>query len=420
MRRQRARLRAFACMPPDSHATATPQRVQPLGELAVVLLGEDFGRRHQRDLPAALDRLQRGQRGDDRSCRCRRRPAAGAASDRALARSWLISRQTRCCAPVSLNGRRASSAPVSSPVPVSTGAWRARPRAAMRLQRQLLRQQFVELEAPPRRMRALVQRVLRQPVEPRRRRVQEAQCIAEFPQVPPTDDFLGQRLGGERADRPPARARSPCAASPGPVPRSSGRPGSGSRAAAAGRDDLELRMHDLAPEMPFAHLAEDPHPRSGLQRLLLAGIEVEEAQHELRAASELVGAVLEQAHELPPRPELHVGVAHGALGLRGQPGASGGERHQARVVLVAQRQVQDEVLIARNAELDELIGEAAAGLLRLVCRSRPSFSATVRPTLPCPGRPSVPRRGRAPPRPRSARPWAAPRPDRSRGPDTAR
>ncbi len=31
-----------------------------------MLLGEDFGRRHERGLVAGLDRLQRGERGDDR------------------------------------------------------------------------------------------------------------------------------------------------------------------------------------------------------------------------------------------------------------------------------------------------------------------------------------------------------------------
>jgi hypothetical protein len=41
------------------------QRRQPGGELAVMLLGEDFGRRHQRRLVAGLDRVQHGQRRDD-------------------------------------------------------------------------------------------------------------------------------------------------------------------------------------------------------------------------------------------------------------------------------------------------------------------------------------------------------------------
>src|SRR6185437_2020234 len=55
-RRQRSR------KPRDFDADIT----EPSLELAQMLLGEDLGRRHERDLPAALDRLQRGERGDDR------------------------------------------------------------------------------------------------------------------------------------------------------------------------------------------------------------------------------------------------------------------------------------------------------------------------------------------------------------------
>ena len=41
------------------------QRLQPVAQLEVMLLGEDFGGRHQRDLVAVFDGLQGGQRGDD-------------------------------------------------------------------------------------------------------------------------------------------------------------------------------------------------------------------------------------------------------------------------------------------------------------------------------------------------------------------
>ena len=65
---RRAALRAAPspAWPPDSQAIVTPQPSSHCRELAVVLLGEDLGRRHERHLPAALDRLQRRERGDDR------------------------------------------------------------------------------------------------------------------------------------------------------------------------------------------------------------------------------------------------------------------------------------------------------------------------------------------------------------------
>ena len=81
-------------------------------------------------------------------------------------------------------------------------------------------------------------------------------------------------------------------------------------------------------------------------------------------AAALVG-VREQAHELPARPVLDVGVDDHAFGLRDGAGLQSRERHDARVVLVAQRQVQHEVGVARDAELDELVGEAAAGGLHV-------------------------------------------------------
>ncbi len=68
---------------------------------------------------------------------------------------------TRCCARVSLNGRRASSARVSVPLPGSRGALRlARARRCI-FERELLREELVELETRPGRMRALVERCLR-------------------------------------------------------------------------------------------------------------------------------------------------------------------------------------------------------------------------------------------------------------------
>ena len=122
-------------------------------------------------------------------------------------------------------------------------------------------------------------------------------------------------------------------------------------------DDLELRMHDLEAEVAGAHVAEHAHALARLQRLLLARIEREEAQHELRARGASGSAI--SADELPPRPVLDLGAHDHALGLHGEARLQARERHEARVVLVAQRQVQDEVCVARDAEPRELVGEAA-------------------------------------------------------------
>ena len=53
------------------------------------------------------------------------------------------------------------------------------------------------------------------------------------------------------------------------------------------------------------------------------------------------------------------------------PDAHGRERHELRVVLVAQRQVQHEVLLAQHADARELVGERVGrGLLRALHRRR--------------------------------------------------
>ena len=80
-------------------------------------------------------------------------------------------------------------------------------------------------------------------------------------------------------------------------------------------DHLELRMHHLEAEVAVAHVAEHAHAVARLQRLLLARIEREEAQHELRVAPRRVG---DQADELAARPVLDVGLDDHAFGLQRQ------------------------------------------------------------------------------------------------------
>ena len=205
-------------------------------------------------------------------------------------------------------------------------------------------------------MRTRVERLLRDRGEPRRRRVQERDRIAELPQLAAPDHLVGQRLGQARgigrerardhlAQRLLAKTRG------GGVHR---RQTILERRVVAHHP--ELRVHDLRPEIAFAHVAVDAHARPDRQRLLLVGIEREEPQHQARARI-AVRTVLEQAYELPPRPVLDIDVDDGALGLQRLADLHPGERHEPRVVLVAQRQVQHEVFLARDAEARELVGE---------------------------------------------------------------
>ena len=54
----------FAGLPPGQQRHRDSQRLEPAPEILRMLIGEQFGRRHQRDLPAHLHGLSRGQRGD--------------------------------------------------------------------------------------------------------------------------------------------------------------------------------------------------------------------------------------------------------------------------------------------------------------------------------------------------------------------
>ena len=109
----------------------------------------------------ALDRLQRGERGDDRLAAAdvalqqplHRRRALEVVADLAP-HALLRARQLERHAREQRAGQRAGA-----------GQHRRAPRGArlaMRLERELLREQLVELEARPRRMRARVERALRE------------------------------------------------------------------------------------------------------------------------------------------------------------------------------------------------------------------------------------------------------------------
>ena len=235
--------------------------------------------------------------------------------------------------------------------------------------------------------------------------MQEPHRIAERPQLAPLDETLRQRLGGKRGiGRHRARdhlaQRFLCKACRG---RIHGR--EPVRQRGAGLDDGELRMHDLAPEMTLAHFAEHAHAPSDGQCLLLVRVEMEKTQDELCASACGVGAVLEETHELPPRPVLDVRRDDGTFRLLLAAWSKRSERNNARVILVAQRQMQDEIRVARNAQARELVGERRAGLL--AWRARFFLASHAGPLAIAPS-------ARARLRFRGGPPWAERPPDRSR------
>ncbi len=308
-----------------------------------MLFGQDFGRRHERHLLAGLDGLQRRKRGDDRLA------GADIALQQPLHRRCALQVMRDFAPHALLRAGQLERCALDQLPRQHTGAGEdrrtaQRPRLAVRLERQLLREQLVELEPRPRRVRARVERALREVRQPRRRRMQETHCVAEFPQLAPGHERLGQRflrqgrVFGQRARDDLAQR---FLRKPGGRRIDGGEP-IGERRVLG--DDPPLRVHDLETEVAGPHVAEHAHAMTRLQRFLLARIEREEAQHELRVALRRIG---DQADELPPRPVLDVRIDDHALGLHGKAGLQRGERRQPRVVLVAQRQMQHEVAIAR-------------------------------------------------------------------------
>src|SRR5690606_27919574 len=90
-----------------------------------------------------------------------------------------------------------------------------------------------------------------------------------------------------------------------------------------------------------------PYALAPLDLPLLAGIEIEPAQGQASRA------VLDHGHQLAARPELHLAVQDLALDLTRLARAQRADRLDAGFVLVAQRQMDDEVLLALQAEAQE-------------------------------------------------------------------
>ena len=127
-------------------------------------------------------------------------------------------------------------------------------------------------------------------------------------------------------------------------------------------------MHHLPPDEAAAHLAAHAHPRADRELLLLRRIEVEEAQ----LAG--VAAVVHRHDQLAARAEHDLAVAHHGLDLGHVAVARVGQPHDARLVLVAHRQVEREIDVAQQAELAQRAlhrAQARAGRRRRLLRAFP-------------------------------------------------
>jgi len=114
-------------------------------------------------------------------------------------------------------------------------------------------------------------------------------------------------------------------------------------------NDPVTRVHHLRAEESRAHFAKSAHPlafiRRTLELLLLAAVEVEEAQHEPFGVH----------HQLPLRAEFHFHLVHPSLDQHGLAGRCRIRRREAGFVFVAMRQMQREIVLRPQAELGKLL-----------------------------------------------------------------
>ncbi len=325
--------------------TAHAECGERLGELAIMLLGEDFGGRHERGLQAVLDRLQAGQRGDDGlaaadvalqqtahrvrlrkvradllpGARLRRRERERQRGDEGSGEA--LSRRQRLCDASATLGTRARK-------------------------RELLRQQFVEGETPPRRMAARFE------FGERRigwRLVQQADARIQCGQAERVEPRGRERVRDRRGKRALDKFAQGRLAEPGGgrVDRSEA-----ARQRRVGVGFREAWMHHLQTEKAAAYLAHETEARTGLEQLDVAGIEVEEAD-----AEDIAAVVADRHGEHAARAIGDTDFVDRGLHLCGEAGAQNTDRGDAGFVFPAQRQVQHQIGVAGEAQLRELVGE---------------------------------------------------------------
>ena len=327
---------AFAAAAEPRHVDA--QRREPAHQLAQMLLGQDFGRGHQRALPAGFDGQRGGQRRDHGLARTH------VALQQAVHRHLTPQVVRDFVADPALGGgqRKRQGREQAFPQPARLRQKRRRALQlafALGLQlRQLLRQQLLELQALPGRVAVVLQRRL---AHVGGRVVQEVQRLAQ-----------AHHAGGHHASRQHlGQVGARQAAGHGLAQVGLRQLGAGrvDRCQRAGQrrvavDTFEAGVHHLQPEKPAARLTPNPDPAADRQRLLVRRIEVQEAQHQ-------VGVVVAQPHDqLAPRAKLHLAVADHAFDLGHVTVAQRRNGRDAGLVLIAQRQVQRQVDVAQQAE----------------------------------------------------------------------
>ncbi len=325
------------------------ERRQPAGKLPVVLFGKDFSRRHQRRLRAMFGGAQHRQRGHDGLAAAHvalqqalHRVRAGEIVLDLMPRPLLGAGQAKRQLCQQGGGQRAAGRQRRRVLRPARGVGFA--------QRDLLRQQFVELHALPGRMRAIFEGGERRF---RGRVMQRAQAVGKRRQPVALAQGLGQRvveiLVLERAIDQFAQRRL-------------GQAGGGRidrrhrvRQRRAGVDGLDPRMDQIDLAEAGAGLAKDAQVRAHRHQLDRVRVEVEKAQGRLAAG-------IAHAHQqLASRPRLDRAIDDLGFELHRHAVAHVADRGDAGLVFVTQRQVGEQRRLGMDAQPREARRQRVAG-----------------------------------------------------------
>ena len=325
------------------------QGLEPGGKIPQMLVGQQLGRRHHRDLQSALDSTEGGAGGDDGLARpdvtlhqpLHRMALPQIAQDffqHALLRARQPERQARQQLLHQFafihDGRR---------------RFRLHP-CAQAPQAQVMRQQFLEGQAQHGGVFALCQQLHRRV---RRRLMHQRQRLGERRQLQLAQHFRRQPLVNfikmlfQRLARQLAQAQLMQA---------------GGRRIHRGKGFLGLRrlgainefvlgMDHLKPDRAEAHLAKQPQAPAAREVLLLDSVEIKKPQ------MQMTGAVTHATDETAQAAKHHVRQLDLALHRRLHAGPQATDAQQTGAILVTQREMEQDVLHGLQAETRQFFFE---------------------------------------------------------------
>ena len=328
-----------------------PERIEPSPEAREVLLGEQLGGRHEGDLALAGHRRHRGDGRDHRLA------GAHVALHQPVHRTGPREVGADLAHHPALGGGQLEGQRVGEPAHQRIAAVERRGLPAVdaaprHAQREVVREQLLEREAPPCRMLVVERRV---GLRARRRPVDRAQGVGEAGETVARCHRFRQQVGGvgsalEPIEGLPGQPAEQRLAQPR-CRRIDRRQAVGGRGLGVVVEQPVLGVRGLDAAGGGVHLPVAGDAPSRAELLALVLVEVEQPYSHRR------GAVADGDHEGAAPPESDGGALDPAARERGVSGAQVSDRADAGAVLVSQREVEQQVEHRLDPEPRELRGD---------------------------------------------------------------